>query len=148
MELLVDQLSSFMFVDNEEVITLTCIWRAITMLNHTVVTFCLCRLFAKSPVENISIWLTFARILSILFLILCVTLNDDIQRGFAKSAIGHIGYMSRRVFELVQYQSDRSNWEINKLPRLALSLDSITSVESFSLVVFSVYLMWLRFVYY
>lgn len=85
-----------------------------------------------------------------------VAMDTEVQRGFAKSAIGHIAYMIVRgglVFRQgTIYVTDKVQWQsYNDWKRLWLTLtfhNPFISIEIWSLFLFSAYLLYLRFYYF
>lgn len=146
---------SFMFlsISHPKVIFVTTLWRFISMNGHAALT--LRDKLSHNILDKVLWKIAHARNITIITIFyLCIT-DDEIQRGFAISAVGHVAYMAVRlgpVFRLgsiyVEEGPVKEKWQqsgdFTKLKAVLLFKYPFLSVELLLLFALTVYFLYLR----
>jgi hypothetical protein len=111
---------SFLFLNKsiKSTLILTVIWRFVSMSSHSLIAF-KSQSFEKSEMYIYLHWiLAYSRKCILLIVLLCCFVNNEIQRGFGISALGHISYLVVRigpVFNLgsiyIHHHNDKILWK-------------------------------------
>jgi hypothetical protein len=108
-------MSSFFFLDNKDLIMLTTIWRAVSMTGHIAQALQLKKHITTDQLYRFNWQLSHIRNIFVSYLAYCLWLSPSLRLGFARSAIGHVGYLLVRagpVFRLGSvYVGDRAVWQ-------------------------------------
>eukprot|EP01031_Cornospumella_fuschlensis_P030026 gene30026-36264_t len=112
---IIHHISSFFFVDCKEVIVITTVWRAVSMTGHTAQALHLKKFISADQLYKFNWALTHARNAVLLYIVIVFATDSTTREGFARSAVGHVGYMIVRagpVFRLGSvYVGDKAVWQ-------------------------------------
>lgn len=146
-----------MFIENNEVIFLTCAWRAISFSEQTLKVLHSKQLLSVDHINTLA-WITiYGENILLLGTVTGVLVNLNAKRGFAKSAIGHIAYMMMRASVIfrngsIQLIGDYGKWQnygtLQKLKLILTFYSPLLTIEFYTVMIFSIYLLWLRFNYF
>ena len=145
-------MANFYFIDQKEVIVLTTVWRAVSMTGHTTQAFRLKKWITEEDLYAYTWLLSHVRNLILIYIFYQCYSNPSVRLGFARSAIGHIGYMLSRagpVFRLGScYVGDKTRWQSysdwKRLKILCSWQYPFITIEVGSLIGFSIVLLYWR----
>jgi hypothetical protein len=145
-----------MFIDHEEVILITSVWRAVCLSESVIQTLNMKKYISADQMRELAWALSLLRNVLVFGVFMRVSLDVNVQKGFAKSALGHIAYMLVQGGKVFRdggiYVEDKSTWQNQTdLERfwVLLTLENpFASMEVGSILLFSLYLLYLRFHYF
>lgn len=144
--------SSFLFLDNQEVIVITTIWRAVSMSGHLAQALQRKKYITADQLYTFNWQLTHARNVIICGILWLCYAYPEIRAGFGRSAVGHVGYMLVRagpVFRLGSvYVGDKALWQSftdsKRLSIMASGRHPFITIEVGSLVGLSMLFLYWR----
>lgn len=112
---LIHHMASFLFIDSKEIIIITSIWRAISMSGHAAQGLQRKKHISDDTLYHFNWLLSHIRNVIIVYIFWRCFTDENIKLAFARSAVGHVGYMLVRagpVFRLGSvYVGDRPLWQ-------------------------------------